>query len=86
MSRNFYHSLDKWYIATLVFNGNEMKNYVNGNQELTGQVNYNPIDTGQFSIGVRQNLVSWFRGVLYQIRITPNVLAPSDFLIYPSGQ
>jgi hypothetical protein len=82
MSRNYCHYLDKWYVAALVFNGNEITNYVNGNQELMGQLKYKSMDAGQFSIGVRQNLMSWFRGSLYEVRITPQVLTPDGFLRY----
>jgi hypothetical protein len=82
MSRDFYHALDEWYVAALVFNGHEMKSYVNGSRELVGRVNYKPMDSGRFSIGVRQNLVSWFKGALRQIKITPDVLTAEDLLLY----
>jgi len=39
-----------------------------------------PIQTGQSSIGVRQNKVSWFKGAIYQLRISPEALSPNDFL------
>ncbi len=80
MSTEFYHPLDEWYVAALVFDGNEMKSYVNGNQELVGQVDYRPIVGGRLSLGVRQNLVSWFKGAFCEMKITPYALAAGDLI------
>ena len=33
---------------------------------------------------MRQNRVSWFKGRIHTVRITPSVLAPSQFLTVPA--
>ncbi len=81
ISPEFSHPLGNWYhIAFTVKNGKQAT-FVNGQKELEGDVEYNPIMEGQTSIGVRQNKISWFKGAIYSIRITNKVLDPKDFLI-----
>lgn len=80
IDENLLHKLDCWYhVAFTVDNGN-LTTYVNGKKELEGEVEMAPINTGQTSVGVRQNKVSWFKGAIYKIRVTPNVLAPDNFM------
>ena len=58
MSPEFSHPLGNWYhIAFTVKNGKQAT-FVNGQKELEGDVEYNPIMEGQTSIGVRQNKIS----------------------------
>jgi hypothetical protein len=56
-----------------------MDTYVNGEHELSGHVAFSPFDKGTTSIGVRMNKVSWFKGAIYEIRISPKCLLPSEF-------
>lgn len=74
------HPTDQWYSAVLVLDGKTGTTYINGVQELTGPMEYQPINGGQSSVGVRQNLVDYFKGTIYKIRVTPKVLKPSEFL------
>ena len=74
------HPLGQWYHVALVVSLDRMTTYVNGLLELTEPFIYSPIQTGQTSIGVRQNKRSWFKGSIYKIRITPQVLNPNQFL------
>ncbi len=57
-----------------------MTNYVNGKMELQGNVDFKPINSGEMSVGVRRNKVSWYKGAIYKIKITPGVLLPEDFI------
>jgi len=57
-----------------------MRHYVNGDEELSTPIKYEPQKDGRTSIGVRINKVSWFKGAVRQIRVTPAVLSPRDFL------
>jgi hypothetical protein len=76
------HPTGKWYhIALTLDESGKMTNYINGKLELTGEVSYKPINSGATSIGVRQNKISWFKGAIYKIKITPEVLSPKEFLI-----
>ena len=74
------HPLGHWYHVALVVSPDRMTTYVNGLLELTEPFIYSPIQTGQTSIGVRQNKRSWFKGSIYKIRVTTQALNPNQFL------
>ncbi|WP_159516983.1 LamG domain-containing protein [Sunxiuqinia indica] len=77
---NILHPLDQWYHVALVVNKGQLTTYVNHEKELEGEIELVPIISGQTSIGVRQNKVSWFKGAIYNVKITPRQLTPKDFL------
>jgi hypothetical protein len=81
MNKGFHHPLEEWHHAALTFDGSRMTNYVNGQPELSGTVEFTPLQGGKTSIGMRQNKVSWFKGILGTIRATPWILEPGEFLI-----
>lgn len=75
------HPVGQWAHAAVTYKNREFVSYVNGVRELTGQVNYLPITAhAQTSIGARMNQVHWFNGVVAKVRISPRVLAPTEFL------
>ena len=74
------HPTDKWYNAVLVAGPEGLATYVNGVVQKSGKLHYIPINRGISSIGVRQNMVDFFKGTIYKIRITPKALTPDDFL------
>ena len=74
------HPTDRWYNVTLVISPTMQTTYVNGVPQKWGNLNYVPIDGGVTSVGVRQNVVDFFKGTIYKIRVTPRVLVPRDFL------
>jgi len=76
------HPLGKWYHVALVVGKSAMSTFVNGELELTEPFDFKPLESGQCSIGVRQNEVSWFAGEIYKIRITPKQLNREDFLAF----
>jgi xylan 1,4-beta-xylosidase len=80
IDRTLTHSAGDWHVATLTFDGQTMAHYIDGKPELSGQVAFRPLGSGRTSIGVRQNQVSWFKGRIHTIRITPDVLTPDKFL------
>ncbi len=77
---NRLHPSDTWYHAAFVCDRGNCSTWVNGIKELEGMVNLVPLTTGKTSIGVRQNEISWFRGTIYKIRITPEALTPDRFM------
>lgn len=79
-SENITHPTGKWYNASLVYKDGMMTDYVNGNKELEGKVNFVPMDSGRISLGVRQDLRSWFKGKIKEIRFTKRALSPKDFM------
>ncbi|MBA0882326.1 LamG domain-containing protein [Flavobacterium undicola] len=74
------HPLGKWYHVAFVVTPNSLTTFVNGTQELQQNYTFNPIEQGQASIGVRMNKVTWFKGVIYKIQISPQALKPNQFL------
>jgi hypothetical protein len=76
----FLHPLGPWYHAAIVVDGKSMRHYVNGEEELAADVKLVPLVAGQTSIGVRFNQVHWYQGAIRQIRVTPAVLKPAEFL------
>jgi hypothetical protein len=75
------HPAGKWYHVVLTLDKTgKMTNYINGKVELTGNVSYRPINSGAMSLGARRNKVSWFKGAIYKVKITPEVLEPKGFM------
>jgi hypothetical protein len=75
------HPLGKWYHVALVVGPERLTTFVNRKQELSEPFSFAPIESGRSSIGVRQNEKSWFKGMIYKVRITPKLLKPDDFMI-----
>jgi len=76
---------DGWHAAAVTFDGQTMTSYVDGVKELSGEVPFEPLKAGKISIGVRQNLVSWFKGRILLIRISPEALPAARLLSAPGG-
>ncbi|MHC4155445.1 MAG: LamG-like jellyroll fold domain-containing protein [Planctomycetota bacterium] len=74
------HPIEKWYNAALVYDGRQMRHYVNSVEEMSGALAFQPLGPGKTSIGVRMNRVFWFKGAIRQVRFTPRVVDPDDFL------
>lgn len=79
-SENFKHPTDKWYHIALVFDGREMRHYVDGKLEMSGKMTIKPFGRGKTSIGVRQNKVYWFKGVVLKTRFTNRALTTAEFM------
>ena len=81
IDKTFTHPVGEWYNATLIFDGREMRHYVNGTRELSAEIlSFTPPKEGKTSIGVRINQVYWFKGALQKARFTKSVLTPEEFL------
>lgn len=74
------HSLDEWHHAAAVFDGRELRNYVDGRQQGAAALKFEPHREGRSSVGVRINRVDYFKGEIRQARMTKSVLGLSDFL------
>jgi hypothetical protein len=75
------HKLGEWYSIALVYDGQTMRHYVNGTQELdAAPLDFQPLGPGKVSIGVRMNRVFWFKGAVRSVRFTRRVRAPDEFL------
>jgi len=80
MNKNLTHPTGRWYHAALVIDGARAVVYINGVEEFNEPLAFIPINEGKSSIGVRQNLASWFKGSMYRLRITPHALTKNEFL------
>ncbi|MDR1673330.1 MAG: LamG domain-containing protein [Bacteroidales bacterium] len=74
------HSTDRWYHAALVIDGERATVYIDGVAEFNEPLAFIPVNEGIASVGVRQNLSSWFKGSMYRLRITPRALTKEEFL------
>jgi hypothetical protein len=77
------HRVGAWSVAALVYDGHEMAHFVDGVRDAAGPVAFRPLGPGRTSIGVRLNRVSWFKGRIARLRVTPAVLGPAQFLARP---
>jgi len=80
IDRGRRHPAGVWHTVALVYDGQTMSHYVNGVKEAEGPAAFGSTGPGRTSIGVRQNRVSWFKGAIRTIRITPEVLPPGRML------
>jgi hypothetical protein len=80
LDRNRLHPLDVWYHVAMVYDGIELKSYVNGSLEGKGPLQFSPQGAGHSSVGVRINRMYFFKGAVRQARFTPRALSPQDFL------
>jgi hypothetical protein len=76
------HPLNQWYYIAFVVNDGKMEAYVNRSKELEGQIPFLPFTKGQTSVGVRLNMVNWYKGAIYKLKITPMKLEPVLFMKY----
>jgi hypothetical protein len=79
-AENFKHPTERWYHIALVFDGKEMRHYVDGKLEMAGKMTIKPFGRGKTSIGVRQNKVYWFKGSVLKTRFTNRALPPAEFM------
>jgi hypothetical protein len=83
LNRDLLHSLDMWFHVAMVYDGRELRSYVNGVLEGKGPLQFSPQGPGHSSVGMRINRMYYFKGAVRQARFTPRVLAPDDLLKLP---
>jgi hypothetical protein len=78
------HPLGQWARVTAVYDGTTLRNYVG--DELLGEaaVKLAPQGEGHTSVGVRINLVNYFKGAIYEARFTRSALGVGEFLKMPA--
>lgn len=80
IDENLTHPLAQWYHVALVVSPEILQTYVNGTLELEEPYAFKGIQNRRSSIGVRLNKISWFKGMIHRIRITPGQLDPTEFI------
>lgn len=79
-AENFRHPTGRWFHVARVYDGTEMRHYVDGELELAGKIDFKRFGKGRTSIGVRQNKVYWFKGLVLKARFTTRALSPAQFM------
>lgn len=77
------HALGVWHRAALVYDGHELRDYVDGVLQGSAEVHLAPQGTGHTSLGTRIDFRSYFKGAIFMARMTRRALAPSEFLSIP---
>ncbi|HEV2324604.1 MAG TPA: LamG-like jellyroll fold domain-containing protein [Terracidiphilus sp.] len=77
------HPLGKWYVVTAVYDGKELRNYVDGQLQGEGSLHLKPQLPGRSSVGMRINRKFFFKGAILMARMTPRALPPGEFLKLP---
>ena len=80
IDRERLHPLGRWYHVAAVYDGTEFSNYVDGIQEGRERIHVSPQQAGRASVGVRINLVNYFKGAIRLARFTSRALTPREFL------
>jgi hypothetical protein len=83
MDRTKLHPLGAWYHVAAVYDGREFRNYVNRIQQVAADIRFAPQKEGRSSIGVRMNLVNYFKGAIHVARFTRRALSTAEFLPIP---
>jgi hypothetical protein len=80
IDRSLLHPLGAWHHVAMVYDGKELRRYVNGVLEQKGLLEFSPEGPGHSSVGARINRVYYFKGAVRQARFTRTALAPAGFL------
>jgi hypothetical protein len=72
------HPVGRWYWVALTYGDGTMRHYIDRQLELEGAVPFEPLGSGRASLGVRLNRVSWFKGCVRELRVTPAVLPAAE--------
>lgn len=62
------HPGGRWYWVAMRYDGKQMADFVDGVKEREGEKDFTTLGDGKISIGVRQNLVFWFKGAVREVR------------------
>lgn len=66
------HSVGEWATMSLQYKNGTVKGFVNGEQEVSGEIDYLPVGPdGKTSVGTRMDQRSWFKGAIKAVRFSP---------------
>jgi len=84
LNREELHTLGVWHHAAAVYDGREFRNYVDGQLEGSGPLHLVPQKAGRTSIGTRINRKDYFKGAVFEARMTHAALPPAQFMKLPN--
>lgn len=71
---NKLHASDEWHWVAMSYDGTAMRSYVDGVPQGELAVAFEPMEPGRFSLGMRLDKRSYFRGQIRELRVDPYVL------------
>jgi hypothetical protein len=74
LDRALVHSAGAWHWVALSYDGKTMRHYVDGRLEGEAAVDFPAMGEGRFSLGMRQDKRSWFKGEISELRVSAEVL------------
>lgn len=77
------YPLDAWYHIAMVYDGKTFSSYINGDLQLSAELDLEPQGAGKTSAGTRINRRDYFKGAFHKARFTKRALKTSDFLPFP---
>jgi len=86
INRQSLHPVGAWYHVASVYDGREFRNYVNGVLDGAHEMPFEVQSSGRTSIGVRINLVNYFKGAIHLARFTKRPLPVTEFLPIPAAK
>jgi hypothetical protein len=72
------HPVGQWTWTALTYDGTTMRHFVDGVEDANGPVAIPAFGPGKLSLGVRQNLMYWFKGCVRELRVTAAPLAAAQ--------
>ena len=72
------HPVGQWTWTALTYDGATMRHFVDGVEDANGAVAVPAFGPGKLSLGVRQNLMYWFKGCIRELRVTAAPWPPSS--------
>lgn len=68
------HPVGQWTWTALTYDGATMRHFVDGVEDANGALAVPAFGPGKLSLGVRQNLMYWFKGCIREVRVTAAAL------------
>ena len=82
-NKKLTHPAGEWYHAAVTFKDNTFKTFVNGVEEVSGNVTFNKVlvnKTGKVSLGGRMDQRNYYCGLIKTLKVTRKALDPKDFI------
>jgi hypothetical protein len=80
LNRAHLHDLGRWYHVAAVYDGKELRSYIDGVLDGAAPLHLGPQGPGRAAVGMRINQVYYFQGAVRMARFTRRALDPSEFL------
>jgi hypothetical protein len=83
IDREKLHAFGVWHHSALVYDGHDLRSYVDGVLQGSVAAHLAPQEPGHSSIGARIDLRNHFKGAIFLARMTRRALPASEFLSVP---